>query len=152
MKGILSNMKNKEELEQEIKNLEESTDRVQEYIQEFQKSFNKIENSNKLDTKVLEKLFFEFMEQTYKTTYISQFLLDEIVKVEKQLKSSFNKEQEELFAIYDYLQNKLIDDSSLQTFIYSHCFTKALIEESNSYSNFNNQIQQQIQKLKGNKV
>lgn len=145
-------MKNKKEIEQEVKKIEESTDRVQEYIQEFQKSFNKIENSNKLDTKVLEKLFLEFMEQTYKTTNTYNFLIDEIVKVEKKLLSSFNKEQEELFEIYSYLQSELFNDSSLQAFIYSYCLTKALIEESNSYSKTNNQIQQQIQKLKDNKV
>lgn len=145
-------MKNKEELEQEVNHLEESTNRVQEYIQEFQKTFNKIQNTNQLDTKVLEKLFFEFMEQTYKTTNISKFLLDEIVKVEKELRSSFNKEQEELFAIYDYLQNKLIDDTGLQTFVYSYCLTKNLIEETNNYTNSNKIIQKQVQELKNNKA
>ena len=79
-------------------------------------------------------------------------MLDEIVKVENQLISSFNKEQEELFEIYNYLQSKLVDDSSLQAFIYSYCFTKALIDESNSYSNSNKIIQEQVQKLKENKV
>lgn len=145
-------MKNKDELEQEVNHLEESTNRVQEYIQEFQETFNKIQNTNQADTKVLEKLFFEFMEQTYKTTNISKFLLDEIVKVEKELKSSFNKEQEQLFTIYDYLQNKLLDDTGLQTFIYSYCLTKNLIEETNNYTNSNKIIQKQVQELKNNKV
>ena len=145
-------MKNKEELKQEVEKIEKSKDKVKEYIQDFQEKFNKIDNSNKIDTKVLKNLFYEYIEQTYKTTNISQFLLNEIVKVEKELKSSFNKEQEQLFAIYDYLQNKLIDDTGLQTFIYSYCLTKNLIEEANNYSNSNHQIQQQIQKLKGNKV
>lgn len=145
-------MKNKEEIEQEIKNLEESKDRVKEYIKEFQEAFNKIENSSQVDTQVLKNVFFEYIEQTYKTTNTSHFLLEEIVKVENQLISSFDKEQEELFEIYNYLQSKLVDDSSLQAFIYSYCFTKTLIEEANNYSNSNNQIQQQIQKLNGNKV
>ena len=145
-------MKNKEEIEQEIKNLEESKDRVKEYIKEFQEAFNKIENSSQVDTQVLKNVFFEYIEQTYKTTNTSHFLLEEIVKVEKQLLSSFNREQEELFEIYSYIQSKLVDDSSLQAFIYSYCFTQALIEEANNYSNSNNQIQQQVQKLKDNKV
>ena len=145
-------MKNKEEIEQEIKNLEESKDRVKEYIKEFQEAFNKIENSSQVDTQVLKNVFFEYIEQTYKTTNTSHFLLEEIVKVENQLISSFDKEQEELFEIYNYLQSKLVDDSSLQAFIYSYCFTKALIEESNSYINSNKMVQEQVQKLKENKV
>lgn len=133
-------MENKDELKQEVEKIEKSKDIVQEYIQDFREKFNKIDNSNQVDTKVLKNLFYEYIEQTYKTTKISQYLLDEIVKVEKQLLSSFNKEQEQLFEIYSYLQSKLVDDSALQAFIYSYCFTKALFEESNSYSNSNNQI------------
>ena len=145
-------MKGKDELKQEVEKIEKSKDLVKEYIQDFQEKFNKIDNLNQVDTKVLKHLFYEYIEQTYKTTKISQYLLDEIVKVEKQLLSSFSKKQEELFEVYSYLQSKLVDDSALQAFIYSYCFTKALIEEANNYSNSNNQIQQQIQKLKGNKV
>lgn len=145
-------MKNKDKLKQEVEKIEKSKDMVKEYIQDFQEKFSKIDNSNQVDTKVLKNVFYEYIEQTYKTTKISQYLLDEIVKVEKQLLSSFSKKQEELFEIYSYLQSKLVDDSALQAFIYSYCFTKDLIEEANNYSNSNNQIQQQIQKLKGNKV
>ena len=145
-------MRSKDELKQEVENIEKSKDIVKEYIQDFQEKFKRIDNSNQVDTKVLENVFYEYIEQTYKTTKISQYLLNEIVKVENQLISSFDKEQEELFEIYNYLQSKLVDDSSLQAFIYSYCFTKELIEEANNYSNSNNQIQQQIQKLNGNKV
>lgn len=145
-------MRSKDELKQEVENIEKSKDIVKEYIQDFQEKFKRIDNSNQVDTKVLENVFYEYIEQTYKTTKISQYLLNEIVKVENQLISSFDKEQEELFEIYNYLQSKLVDDSSLQAFIYSYCFTKTLIEEANNYSNSNNQIQQQIQKLNGNKV
>lgn len=145
-------MKGKDELKQEVEKIEKSKDLVKEYIQDFQEKFNKIDNLNQVDTKVLKHLFYEYIEQTYKTTKISQYLLDEIVKVEKQLLSSFSKKQEELFELYSYLQSKLVDDSALQAFIYSYCFTQALIEKANNYSNSNNQIQQQVQKLKDNKV
>lgn len=120
----------KEELEEQIKEIKETTSRVQEHIDTFDKYFES-EVSKRTNKKVLEELFNEFIDLAYKHTTLYKFMLNNIADIDEKLRQTFSNEQKELFEAYEYLTNECNDDFGLQSFIYGYVLGQQTQFESN---------------------
>lgn len=120
----------KEKLEEQIKEIKETTSRVQEHIDAFDKYFE-AEVSKRTNKKVLEELFNEFIDLAYKHTTLYKFMLNNIADIDEKLRATFNDEQKELFEAYEYLTNETNDDFGLQSFIYGYALGQQTQIESN---------------------
>ena len=140
--------KKQEEIEQKLEKIKNENDIVQEYIKIFNEKFKTLD-TNKVNTNVLESIFRNFVDQIYKPTVKYQFLLDKIVEVEKELKLNLNARQKELCEIYEFLQFEIIDDISLQSFIFGYTLANELKIETQNYNN--SDVKQQIRNI-NNKI
>ena len=120
----------KEELEEKVKGIKETTSRVQEHIDAFDKYFES-EVAKRTNKKVLEELFNEFIDLAYKHTTLYKFMLNNIADIDEKLRATFNDEQKELYEAYEYITNEANDDFGLQSFIYGYCLGQQLQIESN---------------------
>ena len=120
----------KEELEEKVKEIKETTSRVQEHIDAFDKYFES-EVARRSNLKVLEELFNEFIDLAYKHTTLYKFMLNNIADIDEKLRATFNDEQKELYEAYEYITNEANDDFGLQSFIYGYCLGQQTQIESN---------------------
>lgn len=120
----------KEELEEQIKEIKETTSRVQEHIDAFDNYFES-EVSKRTNKKVLEELFNEFIDLAYKHTTLYKFMLNNIADIDEKLRQTFSPEQKELFEAYEYLTNETNDDFGLQSFVYGYALGQQIQIESN---------------------
>ena len=120
----------KEELEEKVKEIKNTTSRVGEHIEAFD-TFFESEVANRTNKKVLEELFNEFIDLAYKHTTLYKFMLNNIADIDEKLRATFNDEQKELYEAYDYLQTAMSDDFGLQSFIYGYALGQQLQIESN---------------------
>ena len=142
--------KNQEEIEQKLEKIKNEKDIVQEYIKIFNEKFKTLD-TNKVNTNILESIFRDFVDQVYKPTKKYQFILDKIVEVEKELKLNLNARQKELLEIYEFLQFHMIDESSLQSFLFGYTLANELKIEAKNYNNNDVRIKQQIRNI-NNKI
>ena len=120
----------KEELEEKVKEIKETTSRVQEHIDAFDKYFES-EVAKRTNKKVLEELFNEFIDLAYKHTTLYKFMLNNIADIDEKLRQTFSPEQKELFEAYEYLANECNDDFGLQSFVYGYALGQQTQIESN---------------------
>lgn len=120
----------KEELEEKVKEIKETTSRVQEHIDAFDKYFES-EVAKRTNKKVLEELFNEFIDLAYKHTTLYKFMLNNIADIDEKLRATFNEEQKELYEAYEYITNEANDDFGLQSFIYGYALGQQTQIESN---------------------
>lgn len=120
----------KEELEEKVKEIKDTTSRVQEHIDAFDKYFES-EVAKRTSKKVLEELFNEFIDLAYKHTTLYKFMLNNIANIDEKLRATFNDEQKELYEAYEYITSEANDDFGLQSFIYGYCLGQQLQIESN---------------------
>lgn len=120
----------KEELEEKVKEIKETTSRVNKHIGAFD-SFFESEVAKKSNLKALEELFNNFIDLAYKHTTLYKFMLHHIADIDEKLRATFNEEQKELFEAYEYLTNECNDDFGLQSFVYGYSLGQQLQVESN---------------------
>ena len=126
----------KSSIEKELEQLKNSTNSVKEFRQEFNKCFAKM-TTERVDTKILERIFYDFIVQEYKPTTIYKFLMDNIANMNSEILDKLNDEGKQLFEIYDFLQDEFSNDFGLQSFIYGYSLANALNSESNNYKSKN---------------
>ena len=92
-------------------------------------------------TSVLTKLFYDYIQEHFKTTEIETVISNKMLSVQKQLEDSFTKEQKDLFKKYDYYRDELDCYSAKQGFVYGFCLDRQLkteqekIQKSNKFKN-----------------
>ena len=131
----------KSSIEKELEQLKNSTNSVKEFRQEFNKCFAKM-TAERVDTKILERIFYDFIVQEYKPTTIYKFLMNNIANMNSEILNKLDDEGKQLFEIYDFLQDEFSNDFGLQSFIYGYSFANALNSESNNYRNNNWNIEE----------
>lgn len=123
-------MENKEELKKKIKEIMASTSRVQEHIDSFDNCFES-EVSKRTNKKVLEELFYEFIDLAYKNTTLYKFMINNMADIDEKLRLTLTPEQKELVEAYYFLSTTISDDFGLQSFIYGYALGQQLQIESN---------------------
>lgn len=124
----------KEELKKQVEEVKKSNSSVQEHIDAFD-SFFKSEVSKRTNKKVLEELFYEFIDLAYKHTTLYTFILDKIVEVENKIIGTLTPKQKEILDAYEYLTSELSSDFGLQSFIYGYALGQQLQVETNIATN-----------------
>lgn len=143
-------MNNKSDLEKDFENLKKSTDTVKEHVKAFDLFFKK-ETADRINTNILDTIYYDFIDLAYKSTTVYKFILDKIIEVEDELLPTFNTKQKKLFKYYDYLEDKLADDFGLQSFIYGYTLGIELQRESFDYQDQNEKLKQIIESIKSQK-
>ena len=123
-------MRDKGELKKKVKEIMGFTSRVQEHIDSFDNCF-KSEVSKKNKKKVLEELFYEFIDLAYKNTTLYKFMINNMVDIDEKLRLTLTPEQKELLEAYYFLSTTISDDFGLQSFIYGYALGQQLQIESN---------------------
>ena len=124
-------MEIKEEIKKEVKEIMESTNRVQEHINSFD-SFFESEVSKRTNKNVLESLFNDFIDIAYKHTTLYKFMMDKMANIDTDFRPTLTTEQKELFDAYEYLTDTITDDFGLQSFVYGFALGQQLQIDSNN--------------------
>lgn len=144
-------MNNKSDLEKDFEDLKMSTDTVKEHMKAFDLFFKK-ETADRINTNILDTIYYDFIDLAYKSTTVYKFILDKIIEVEDELLPTFNAKQKKLFKYYDYLEDKLADDFGLQSFIYGYTLGSELQKESSDYQKNNENLKQILENIKSTKI
>ena len=128
-----------------LEQIKNSTNSVKEFRQEFDKCFAKI-TKERADTKVLDKVFYDFIEQEYKPTTIYNFLMNHLSEINSKILDRLDDEGKQLFEIYEFLQDEFCNDFGLQSFIYGYSLANALNTESANYKSIN-EIMENLNKI-----
>lgn len=105
------------------------------FIKQFNKEFGtKIKISNK-DIPLLLNMFYEYIEQTFKTSDVYNEILNKIVDLEEQLKNTLTDEQQDLFDKWDTYKGELNQYVSENSFIYGVCLDKEYAIEKGARNN-----------------
>lgn len=124
-------MEIKEEIKKEVKEIMESTNRVQEHIGAFD-SFFESEVAKRTNKKVLEELFNNFIDLPYKHTNLYKYMINKMSEIDTELRPTLTFDQKNLFDAYDYLQTAISDDFGLQSFVYGYALGQQLQIDSNN--------------------
>ena len=140
-------MENKEQLDKEIKEIEQNSNLAEKFMQDFDDYFG-TETSSRINAKVLESMFTNFVSLCYQHSDLYRFMLDKDIEIQHQLIPSLNKNQQELFECYDLLQTKFNNEYGLRAFIMGYVIANELNTENNSGKSI---IQEYIQDIKSEK-
>ena len=124
-------MEIKEEIKKEVKEIMESTSRVQEHINSFD-AFFEAEVSKRTNKNVLESLFSDFIDIAYKHTTLYKFMMDKMANIDTDFRPTLSPKQKELFDAYEYLTDTITDDFGLQSFVYGYALGQQLQIDSNN--------------------
>lgn len=124
-------MEIKEEIKKEVKEIMESTSRVQEHINSFD-AFFEAEVSKRTNKNVLESLFNDFIDIAYKHTTLYKFMMDKMANIDTDFRPTLSPKQKELFDAYEYLTDTITDDFGLQSFVYGYALGQQLQIDSNN--------------------
>lgn len=108
----------------------EASNIVQEHIGAFDNFFES-EVAKRTNKKVLEELYNNFIDLSYKHTTLYKLLINKISEIDTELRITLTSDQKDLFDAYDYLQTAISDDFGLQSFIYGYALGQQLQIESN---------------------
>ena len=105
------------------------------YIEKFEKEFE-LKTKDNLDKKLLVLLYREYIEPNSIPSKEYYFILNKISEVQKQLADILTEKQKKVMQKYIFLQERLLDECNLQTFIYGYCLGNEMKEETKNYISF----------------
>lgn len=138
-----------DEIKEKYEKLKNSTS-LNEYTKNFREYFNVL-NDTTTNTKLLEILYNDFVEQSFNQTQREKFLVRETEKVYDKIKNNLDESVKEDFEIYDFLQYKISDNYGLQSFLCGFTLANELNKATNNYVENDEILKEIIQKYKHKK-
>ena len=130
--------------------MNENTNTVSETVNAFDEFYNTVEKK-RVSFNVLECLFDNFADLTYKHTESYKYIDSKKSDILSELLVTLNENQKKLFEQYDELQVAELQDYGLQQFVTGIVLTDAIVSEKSGFCNNNkilNDILDYIKKLK----
>ena len=110
------------ELMEDMDGLEKEIDK---FIQKFEEDLE-LSVENKLNTKLLERLYNNYLEEHSKPSEKYYYISREEASKEKELLKNLTKEQKLMLEKVLYLKEKIGEERELQSFIYGFCIGNRL--------------------------
>lgn len=137
---------NIERLKEKYEQLKKSST-LEEYTSSFRDYFGVL-NDDDVNTKVLETLYYNFIEQTFNQTKREKFLVSEAENIYNKIEGKVDKNIKEDLEIYDFLQDEIAGNYGLQSFICGFTLANELNKSTKDCINNDKNLKGIIQKYK----
>ena len=143
-------MSDKEKLKEEINVVKNNSNTAEDTAQAFD-DFYDLLASKRVNLKVLDCLFTNFVSLWYQHTKTYKFLNNKAYEIDAKLKPTLDNTQKELFEQYETVQNEFLNDYGLQAFVTGVLLADEIKDEMKQFSNDNNELKDLINSIKINK-